>query len=67
MPATTSTCPRRLFGPPTTDVRFCRSGEADKGEPKATPATRNAPETYSRLAQADAQQRYDEIIGDFPA
>jgi hypothetical protein len=29
-------------------------------------ATRQSPETYSRLALADAQQRYDDVIGDFP-
>ncbi len=34
VPVTPGTCPRRLFGPPTTDVRFCRSGQADKGEPE---------------------------------
>jgi len=29
-------------------------------------ATRQSLEIYSRLALADAQQRYDEVIGDFP-
>jgi len=29
-------------------------------------ATRQSLEIYSRLALADAQQRYEEVIGDFP-
>ena len=29
-------------------------------------ATRQSLEIYSRLALADAQQRYDDVIGDFP-
>jgi hypothetical protein len=28
-------------------------------------ATRRSVEAYSRLALADAQQRYDDVIGDF--
>ena len=29
-------------------------------------ATRQSLEIYSRLALADAQQRYDDVIGNFP-
>jgi len=30
-------------------------------------ATRQSLEIYSRLGLADAQQRYDDVIGDFPS
>jgi integrase/recombinase XerD len=35
-------------------------------QPYSGHATRQSPEIYSRLALADAQQRYDDVIGDFP-
>jgi integrase/recombinase XerD len=35
-------------------------------QPYSGHATRQSLEIYSRLALADAQQRYDDVIGDFP-
>jgi integrase/recombinase XerD len=35
-------------------------------DPYSGHATRQSLEIYSRLALADAQQRYDDAIGDFP-
>jgi len=35
-------------------------------QPYSGHATRQSMEIYSRLALADAQQRYDDVIGDFP-
>ena len=39
---------------------------ADVVQPYSGHATRQSLEIYSRLALADAQQRYDDVIGDFP-
>jgi len=36
-------------------------------QPCSGHAARQSLEIYSRLAVADAQQRYDDAIGDFPA
>jgi hypothetical protein len=35
-------------------------------QPYSGHATRQSQEIYSRLALADAQQRYDDVIGNFP-
>ena len=35
-------------------------------QPCSGHATRQSLEIYSRLALADAQQRYDEVVGNFP-
>ena len=35
-------------------------------QPYSGHATRQSLEIYSRLALADAQQRYNDVIGDFP-
>jgi hypothetical protein len=42
---------------------------ADGEEPANRPGhpARLAPEIYSRLALADAQQRYNDVIGQFPS
>ena len=40
--------------------------ESSWKKPYSGHATRQSLEIYSRLALADAQQRYDDVMGDFP-
>ena len=43
-----------------------RASTTRSSSPTAATPPRQSLEIYSRLALADAQQRYDDVIGDFP-
>ena len=47
-------------------AKYLRAERPDLIQPYSGHATRQSLEIYSRLALADAQQRYDDVIGDFP-
>lgn len=62
----------RISGPPVRRVftlfTWLKTQGIDNAliQPYSDHATRQSLEIYSRLALADAQQRYDDVIGDFP-